>query len=54
MNVRREVDLYCRGVETLLASWEAYARGAIQASLQRWPGVVQWPRSRTNRSANLQ
>jgi len=36
----RDVDLYSRGVHTLVASWEAYARGAIGASLQRLPGVV--------------
>lgn len=32
-------DLYDRGVETLLASWAAYAHGAVGASLQRFPGV---------------
>jgi ribosomal protein S18 acetylase RimI-like enzyme len=40
MTVLRDVDLYSRGVDTLLASWEAYARGAIGASLQRLPGVA--------------
>jgi ribosomal protein S18 acetylase RimI-like enzyme len=33
-------DLYRRGAETLLASWEEYARGASGASLRRSPGVA--------------
>jgi ribosomal protein S18 acetylase RimI-like enzyme len=35
-----DVDLYQRGVETLLASWEAYAHGSGGAVLQRLPGVA--------------
>jgi ribosomal protein S18 acetylase RimI-like enzyme len=33
-------DLYRRGSETLLASWEEYARAATGASVQRAPGVA--------------
>jgi ribosomal protein S18 acetylase RimI-like enzyme len=33
-------ELYLRGVETLLASWEQYARGASGAGLQRLAGVA--------------
>jgi len=33
-------DLYRRGVETLLASWEEYARGATGAAVRRPPGVA--------------
>jgi GNAT superfamily N-acetyltransferase len=33
-------DLYLRGAETLLASWEEYARGATGAAMQRCPGVA--------------
>jgi ribosomal protein S18 acetylase RimI-like enzyme len=32
--------LYARGARTLLASWEAYARGAHGAALHRLPGVA--------------
>jgi ribosomal protein S18 acetylase RimI-like enzyme len=35
-----DTDLYRRGTATLLASWEAYARGARGASLVRLPGVA--------------
>jgi ribosomal protein S18 acetylase RimI-like enzyme len=35
-----DADLYRRGAETLLASWEEYARGAIGASVRRSPGVA--------------
>jgi GNAT superfamily N-acetyltransferase len=35
-----DADLYLRGAETLLASWEAYARGATGAAVQRSPGVA--------------
>jgi GNAT superfamily N-acetyltransferase len=35
-----DADLYHRGTETLIASWEAYARCAIGASVQRSPGVT--------------
>jgi hypothetical protein len=33
-------ELYLRGVATLVASWEAYARGAPGAAVQQAPGVV--------------
>ena len=33
-------ELYLRGSGTLLASWEAYARGAPGAALHRLPGVA--------------
>ena len=35
-----DADLYVRGAETLLASWEQYARGATAAALHRLPGVA--------------
>jgi GNAT superfamily N-acetyltransferase len=35
----RDPDLYQRGIETLLASWEQYARGATGAAVQRFGGV---------------
>jgi GNAT superfamily N-acetyltransferase len=35
-----DADLYLRGAETLLASWEEYARGATGASVRRSPGVA--------------
>jgi ribosomal protein S18 acetylase RimI-like enzyme len=35
-----DCELYARGCATLLASWEEYARGAPEASLQRAPGVA--------------
>jgi ribosomal protein S18 acetylase RimI-like enzyme len=34
------VDLYRRGAETLIASWEQYARGAAGAALRRFAGVA--------------
>jgi ribosomal protein S18 acetylase RimI-like enzyme len=34
-----DAELYERGGLTLLASWEAYARGSTDASVQRLPGV---------------
>ncbi len=40
MTVLTDADLYLRGAETLLASWEEYARGATGAAVQRSPGVV--------------
>jgi GNAT superfamily N-acetyltransferase len=40
MTVLADTDLYLRGAETLLASWEEYARGATGAAVQRFPGVV--------------
>jgi ribosomal protein S18 acetylase RimI-like enzyme len=33
-------DLYSRGAQTLVASWEAYARGSRGAAVARSPGVV--------------
>jgi GNAT superfamily N-acetyltransferase len=33
-------DLYRRGAETVVASWEAYARGSRTAAVIRAPGVV--------------
>jgi hypothetical protein len=39
-NGLRSDDLYLRGAETLVASWEAYARVATGAAVQRWPGVA--------------
>ena len=35
-----DAALYRRGMATLIASWEAYARGAPGATVQRTPGVV--------------
>lgn len=40
MTVLTDADLYLRGAETLLASWEEYARGATGAAVQRSPGAV--------------
>jgi GNAT superfamily N-acetyltransferase len=33
-------ELYLRGSDTLLVSWEEYARGAVGAALHRLPGVA--------------
>jgi hypothetical protein len=38
--VLTDADLYARGSETLLASWETYARGSPGAAVQRLPGVA--------------
>jgi ribosomal protein S18 acetylase RimI-like enzyme len=38
--VLTDTDLYRRGVETLLGSWEEYARGATGAELRRLPRVA--------------
>jgi hypothetical protein len=35
-----DAELYRRGCDTLLASWAAYAEGAVGASLERLPGVT--------------
>jgi ribosomal protein S18 acetylase RimI-like enzyme len=35
-----DAELYDRGVRTLLASWEEYARGAYGASVERFQGVT--------------
>ena len=40
MTVPTDADLWLRGTEALLASWEEYARGATDAALQRFPGVA--------------
>jgi hypothetical protein len=37
---RADADLYLRGAQTLLASWEAYARGSDGAEVIRSPGVA--------------
>ena len=39
MTVLTDADLYRRGAETLVASWEEYAHGATGAGVRRWPGV---------------
>lgn len=35
-----DADLYRRGVVTLLASWEEYARGSAGAAVRRLPGIA--------------
>ena len=40
MSSPTDAELYLRGRDTLLASWEAYARGATGAALHRLPGVA--------------
>ena len=35
-----DAELYRRGRDTLLASWEAYACGAAGAAVKRLPGVA--------------
>ncbi|HEX6443764.1 MAG TPA: GNAT family N-acetyltransferase [Streptosporangiales bacterium] len=40
MTVPSDTELYARGVETLLASWDEYARGASGAAVLRHPGVA--------------
>ena len=40
MTMRTDADLYRRGVATLLASWEEYARGSVGAAVRRLPGVA--------------
>jgi ribosomal protein S18 acetylase RimI-like enzyme len=35
-----DADLFVRGAETLIASWQEYARGATGAAMQRSPGVA--------------
>jgi ribosomal protein S18 acetylase RimI-like enzyme len=35
-----DAGLYLRGSDTLLASWEAYARGAVGAAVKHLPGVA--------------
>jgi GNAT superfamily N-acetyltransferase len=40
MSSPTDAELYLRGRDTLLASWEAYAHGAAGAALHRLPGVA--------------
>jgi GNAT superfamily N-acetyltransferase len=40
MTVHTDADLFRRGAETLVASWEEYSRGAAGATVQRFPGVA--------------
>ena len=40
MSSPTDAELYLRGSDTLLASWEEYARGAAGAALHRLPGVA--------------
>src|SRR4029453_10757735 len=42
MSVLTDAGLFLslRGAETLLGSWEEYARGATGAAVQRFPGVA--------------
>jgi GNAT superfamily N-acetyltransferase len=40
VRVLSDANLYQRGIETLVGSWEAYARCAIRASVQRYAGVT--------------
>jgi hypothetical protein len=40
VTMRTDADLYRRGVATLLASWEEYARGSVGAAVCRLPGVA--------------
>jgi hypothetical protein len=40
VTVETDADLFRRGAETLLASWEEYARGATAAAVERLPGVT--------------
>lgn len=40
MSVLTDADLYLRGAETLLASWQEYAREATGAAEQRSSGVA--------------
>jgi ribosomal protein S18 acetylase RimI-like enzyme len=40
MSVRTDAELFRRGAETLVASWEEYSRGAAGAFVQLSPGVA--------------
>jgi ribosomal protein S18 acetylase RimI-like enzyme len=40
MTAPDDADLYRRGTETVLASWEKYARAATGAEVRRFPGVA--------------
>ena len=39
MSVLTETDFFLRGTTTLVSSWEEYARGATDATVERAPGV---------------
>jgi GNAT superfamily N-acetyltransferase len=39
MSVHTDAELFRRGADTAVASWEEYARGAVGAFVQRFPGV---------------
>lgn len=40
MTVHTDADLFRRGAQTLVASWEEYSRGAVGAFVQRFAGVA--------------
>jgi hypothetical protein len=40
MTALTDADVYLRGTETLVASWEEYARGATGPAVHRFPGVA--------------
>jgi GNAT superfamily N-acetyltransferase len=40
VTVHTDADLFRRGAETLVASWEEYSRGATGATVQRFPSVA--------------
>jgi GNAT superfamily N-acetyltransferase len=40
MSVHTDAELFRRGADTAVASWEEYARGAVGAFVQRFPGVA--------------
>jgi hypothetical protein len=40
MTLLTDTDPYRRGIETLPASWEEYARGATDGAVHRLPGVA--------------
>jgi GNAT superfamily N-acetyltransferase len=40
MSRSTDANLYRRGIDTLLASWQEYAHGAVDAALHRRPGVA--------------
>jgi GNAT superfamily N-acetyltransferase len=40
MSVHTDADLFRRGADTVVASWEEYSRGAVGAFVQRFPGVA--------------
>lgn len=40
MTVQTDANLFRRGVDTLVASWREYARGAVGAAVQRSPSIA--------------